>query len=417
MSPETLMQIGSITKLLNAAIVLSVAHAGLLDLDAPLKHQFPDLQIADNEASRTLTIRQLLSMSSGLDNGPYIYPGYGEDALALYVRKLVALPRHFSPGKFFGYSNAGACIAGYLASRATGKPWETLLREILLEPASLTQAAILDEDTRHRRVSVGHLRSPDGTLSIVEPTFTRVRARAPSGPSLAMSAKHLARFGQLLLSRGTADTGARVLSNFVVDLLMSPQLAVPTRKYGDAWCLGPVTGNWNGTQVWGHGGTSATSTSFLYWFPQRQGVIAFIVNTHAAMGEFSRIVFDDVLQVAFGFSKPRIDLPDDSLPPLQQDRYFGIYQDLGMKMEVSRGEGETVRARLVPKPIAGEMGINRLEQTMTLTPLGRDRFLINPSDGPDRHRGIIDLAFYGDDGEGRATNVLNLVFPMSRTAT
>jgi hypothetical protein len=54
------------------------------------------------------------------------------------------------------------------------------------------------------------------------------------------------------------------------------------------------------------------------------------------------------------------------------------------------------------------------QQWTELTPLGPNRFLVNPHDGPDKHRGVVDLAFFGEDEEGRATNAINLVFPMRR---
>ena len=66
-------------------------------------------------------------MCSGLDNGRYVYFGADEGALGRYVASLEALPQHFPPGRFFGYSNAGACIAGHTAATTSGMPWEALL--------------------------------------------------------------------------------------------------------------------------------------------------------------------------------------------------------------------------------------------------------------------------------------------------
>jgi hypothetical protein len=54
------------------------------------------------------------------------------------------------------------------------------------------------------------------------------------------------------------------------------------------------------------------------------------------------------------------------------------------------------------------------ERASTLRPLSNDRFLVDWDTGPDAQRGVMDMAFLGEDGAGRATNVLNLVFPMTR---
>src|SRR5688500_7440997 len=81
MTADTLLQIGSITKVFNAGIVMSLVEEGLLDLDVPVASYIPNFQADDEQASRTLTLRHLMSMSSGLDNGPYVYFGSREDAL------------------------------------------------------------------------------------------------------------------------------------------------------------------------------------------------------------------------------------------------------------------------------------------------------------------------------------------------
>ncbi len=410
MTTDTLMQIGSVTKVFNAMIAVSLSQEGVLDLDTPVERYVPDFRVGDPEASRTLTLRRLLSMSSGLDNGPYVYFGGGDDALVKYVVNLRSLPQQFQPGKYFGYSNAGICIAGHVASRVTGKPWEALLRERILQPAGLTQSAALESDVLYQSVSAGHrLPADGGRPEIVDPVFTMHRSRAPSGACFALSTGHLARFGKIFVRKGVADTGARILSVSSVEQMMAPQIKVPTRKFGSAWCIGPYLCEWQGVQLWGHVGGTPTTASYLHWIPQREGVIAFIVNTPAAMGEFSRIVFDEIMSAAFGVRKPRIDEPQIQHAAVNHDRYVGRYEELGATMNVVRGEGNTLRAMLIPR-----WKIYGVEQTATLTPLGEDRFLLNPVNGPDKQRGVIDTAFFGDDGAGRATNVLNYLSAMRR---
>jgi CubicO group peptidase (beta-lactamase class C family) len=417
MTTDTLMQIGSITKVFNAVVVMTLVDEGVLTLDAPIERHLAGVPIGQPNAIGELTLRHLLSMSSGLDNGPYVYYGRGADALDRYVGGLASLPRHFAPGRHFGYSNAGACIAGCIASIAAGAPWERLLRERILTPARLQRGAILDEDVRGQVVSVGHVGSAtEGLQRTIEPLFSELRARAPSGPSFALSTSDLVRFASLFTRRGITDTGVRVLSETAVEQMLSPQIATPNRKYGTAWCLGSCAGAWDDQHVWGHGGTSPTATSYLYWIPEQGGVIAFVTNTHAAMGELSTDVFDQICSAVFGCRKPRIDVAESGSASVDQRRYIGRYRELGMTMDVRPGEDDTLLAHLAPRPIPGERGITRTEQRVVLKPVGKDRFITEPMDGPDRHRGVIDTAFFGDDGDGRARNALNLVFPMSRVA-
>jgi CubicO group peptidase (beta-lactamase class C family) len=414
MTPDTLMQIGSVTKVLNATMVLTLVEEGLLDLDTPILEYAPEFQVADPEATRALTLRHLMSMSSGLDNGPYDGFGGEDEAVNRYVAALEFLPQHFAPGKHFGYSNAGICIAGYVASRVSGKPWETLLRERLLTPASLEHFAALEGDVLYQTVSAGHELLANGSLEVIDPTFTMARACGPSGISLALSASDLARFGLILINRGLADTGARILSNSSVTQMETPQIDVPTRKYGTAWCVGPFTDYWNGVQVFGHGGTTQTSSSFLHWIPDQQGVIAFIVNTHAAMAAFSSTVFDEITKAAFGIAKPRFDVREEPLTEFDPSRYIGVYQELGATMLVTEGDGKSLGARYIPNVKSRGRWPYGAERSFTLAPLGSERFLVNPPGGPENQRGVVDTSFFGEDQFGRATNMLNLVFPMRR---
>jgi CubicO group peptidase (beta-lactamase class C family) len=417
MTTDTLMQIGSITKVFNATIVMSLVSEGVLDLDAPVNRYISTLELANPEAPRTLSLRHLLSMSSGLDNGRYVYFGGGDDALGQYVRELRSLPQYFPPGKHFGYSNAGICIAGHAAATAAGKPWEALLQERILRPAGLERSAVLDSDLLGRRVSAGHDPSPSDTEVVVrEATFSPHRARAPSGPTLALAAGDLARFGKIFISGGVANTGCRILSEHATKVMLTPHIQVPSRVYGDRWCLGPSMADWNGIEVWGHSGGTLTSSSSLRWIPHCEAVVAFIVNTPSSMGEFSRAVYGEFFEAAFGFSKPRVDLPD-CRPAANLQRYVGVYKDLGITMDVTAGEGNTLRARYVAHRTSQELVAYQPDQSAVLTPLGGDRFLVDSDDGPSKLVDSIDTAFFGDDDEGHATNVLYYSFPMRRVGS
>lgn len=423
LTTDTVMQIGSITKVFNATVVMSLVQDGLLDLNTPVKDYLSDFKVEDLQATQTLTLRHLLSMSSGLDNGRFVYFGTEEDALGRYVTQLDTLPQHFPPGRSFGYSNAGSCIAGHVAATVAGKPWETLLRDRIIAPAGLNSAIVLDEERPGKVVSSGHyMQTEKDRPAIVAPTFSQHRSRGPSGAFFALTTRDLARFGRMFLDRGRGYSGEQILSEASTGQMMERQIKVPSRMYAHEWCVGPWWDDWNGVQTWGHAGGTPTAWSFLHWIPEHDGVIAFIVNTSTALVDFQRLAFTKILEAAFGFAKPPTALVTRPVEPLAERRYVGTYERLGVTMGVTSGEGGVLRARLVPQRTAGELSQHELifdqaEQSVVLTPVGRDRFLLSPLDGPDTYKGEIDTAFFGDDGEGRATNVLDGVFAMSRRAT
>src|ERR1700722_5247110 len=66
---DTLFQIGSTTKVFNAALILSLVDGRKLDLDVPVREYLRDFRLADLDAQQHTSLRHLLSMSSGMDNG------------------------------------------------------------------------------------------------------------------------------------------------------------------------------------------------------------------------------------------------------------------------------------------------------------------------------------------------------------
>src|SRR6267142_3028384 len=88
MTEDTLVQCGSVTKVLNATMIMSLVEEGKLDLDVPLKEYIPEFMVADPKAANTISLRHLLTMSAGIDNGDYRDFGAGEDAIAKRVASL-----------------------------------------------------------------------------------------------------------------------------------------------------------------------------------------------------------------------------------------------------------------------------------------------------------------------------------------
>jgi CubicO group peptidase (beta-lactamase class C family) len=85
---DTLFLIGSITKTLTTTLIMQLVDRGDLALDAPVLTYLPDLQLGDDNATRTVTVRHLVTHTSGIP-GDYIKDfGRGDDALD---RRAIAL--------------------------------------------------------------------------------------------------------------------------------------------------------------------------------------------------------------------------------------------------------------------------------------------------------------------------------------
>ena len=404
MTVDTLIQIGSATKMLNAALVMSLVDEGQLELDAPIRNAVPDLELGDAQALERITLRRLLSMSAGLDNGPYTDHGAGADRLARYVRSLDGLPQAFPPGEGFGYSNAGTSVAGFACEVVTGTPWDTLLAERILRPAGLDEAATRAEDLIYHRVSAGHEPADDGQAPKVIRPFYIQRCQGPAGSTLAMTARHLADFGALMLRGGVAMNGRRVLSEATVQAMTTPTTDVPIKGFADVWGLGPYATDWTTTRAWGHSGGNRSGVSYLVWFPERDGVIAITVNTPATGQKFITSIFD-TLGPRYFDARRRPPAVADPTIEVDASRYVGEFRSLDQAFDVSiDGTGLRLKTRsMTPQGDETVTFDDRIE------PLGPNRFVMTTPTGE-----ASEVTFFNPASDGRMQNLLAPVFAARR---
>ncbi len=80
-TPDTLFQIGSITKTFTGTAVMRLVEQGLLDLDAPVRTYLPGLELGDADVAARATMRHLLTHTAA-GSGLLRRPRAGDDALA-----------------------------------------------------------------------------------------------------------------------------------------------------------------------------------------------------------------------------------------------------------------------------------------------------------------------------------------------
>src|SRR3954464_14622595 len=91
-TPDSLFQIGSISKVWTATLVMQLVDEGLVDLDAPLVSYLPEFKVADEGLTRQVTTRHLLSHTSGIAGDFFPETGRGDDCLERFVALMADLP-------------------------------------------------------------------------------------------------------------------------------------------------------------------------------------------------------------------------------------------------------------------------------------------------------------------------------------
>jgi len=159
--PGDVWHLGSNGKAMTATMVARLVERGLLSWDAPLSRLLPELAAEMQPAYRDVNLRDLLAHQSGLqaDIDESWAVAFQQDKRPLHEQRLafarIALAQApaFARGAGDGYSNNGFVIAGLIAERASGLPFETLMQRELFDPLELRSAGF---GATHRGQPLGH---------------------------------------------------------------------------------------------------------------------------------------------------------------------------------------------------------------------------------------------------------------------
>jgi CubicO group peptidase (beta-lactamase class C family) len=344
---DSVFQIGSITKVWTATLVMQLVDEGVIDLDAPVRAYLPDFRTVDEAAAKSVTIRQLLSHTSGIEGDIFDDHGWGDDAVAKLVAGLAeTAPQLFPPGERFSYCNSAFVILGRIVEVLTGQTWEATLRERIVVPLGLAQVANDANEAILRRAAIGHMPGPDATLVTV-PSWQMPRSNSPAGANLAMSATNLLEFAAAHVNLGLLPDGTRLLSEASALAMREPQVDVPgTEPLGSAWGLGWNLYDWPGGPVVGHDGGTLGQSAMLRVVPSRGVSIAILTN-----GGNLHVMYALVREMFAGLADvrvPELPTPPAELPTVDTRYFVGRYASETATMDVVETEdGLTLSTRLL----------------------------------------------------------------------
>lgn len=186
----------------------------LLDLDQEIAAVLPEGRELDDPAKRAITVRHLLTMTSGLESTSF--GNYGSwVASRNWVRAALNRPLQAEPGTRFSYSTGGTHLLSATLSRAAGRSTHDFARRHLFDPLGIGPSAWARD---RQGIHVG-------------------------GNNLSMRPRDMLKFGQLYLNRGRWD-GEQLLPWQWVDQSTRPAgLAAPRGRgriyggYGYLWWL------------------------------------------------------------------------------------------------------------------------------------------------------------------------------------
>ena len=370
---DTLFQIGSISKMYTATLVMQLVHAGLVELDEPVRGALQEFRVADDSATLTITPRHLLSHTSGIQGDHFLDCGRNPDALWRYVSTLEEVGQIHPPDDMFSYCNSGFGVLGRLVEEATGDHYTRALQRRLLRPLGADRTMTLAEQAIIHRVAAGH-HHRDGE-ALVNP-WGLARFNVPIGGVLA-DASDLLTFAHLHLHGGKTADGKQIVPSRALAEMCEGQVEVPGTD--DERGLGWELTRWGGSEVLAHDGDTIGQRAFLRLFPGEDTAIVVLTNSprggHVADAVFG-LVGDHVLSAAPPAPPeplPAADRPDPT-------SCSGIYERLHQRLAIAGGDDSTLRMTIIPDELFALAGMR--ERTLTLEPVDDDRFVTtDPTSG------------------------------------
>lgn len=392
---DSLFQAGSITKVWTATLAMQLVDEGLLDLDAPLVTYLPDFRCADPDVSRTVTTRQLLNHTSGIDGDLFLDTGRGEDCLERYVAAMAQLTQVHPQGLLMSYCNSGYSLLGHLVATLRGASWDAVLRERLLTPLGLTSAGTLPEEALLHGAAAGHVVVPGTQEVTVTPQWGIYRSAGPAG-LLHSTARDQLAFARLHLAGGVLPDGTRLLSEESVRAMQAEEIDVrDPYTLGTHWGLGWFLMDWSGKRVFGHDGATLGQGAFLRILPTGPGtglVVSLMVNGGRAARELFVDLFDEIYGSLAGAHVVRTPEPVADVEVDTDALLGGRFVREGMVLEFARGE-EGLRLTVTA---TGPLAAGQEPQVMEVLAHAPDVLLARPA-GTDA--AFQTFVVFGVDGD------------------
>ena len=278
MRHDSWRRIASVTKALTTLGILKLVEDGRVFLEFPVSHVLPEF---DTPTHKSITIRQLLTHSSGLpaDPGYHLEPNadhagfwtilYGSG----WLERVAELPLAHRPDEMWCYCSIGFAVLGEVIARTVGEPYSVWMEREILEPAGLRDTFF---DTTGRDIDNFCLTTDQDRQSVLKRSEVLHHSRCALGFAFS-TCPDLVRLGNLFLQGGTLD-GRRVVGRKTIEAICRTHIEAPAPHWGDHfpdWQYGlgleparhPLIRT--GT-VWGHEGSGRCA----WWLVPEENLVA-----------------------------------------------------------------------------------------------------------------------------------------------
>ncbi|MDB5355152.1 MAG: estB 1 [Phycisphaerales bacterium] len=265
--------IASMSKMFVGASVMILVDEGKVSLDDPVIRFIPQLNkwmvIEEKDPShvllkppvRPITIRHVLSHTSGLTGMSELQQVTGSDATPLKARALSSVtgPLQWQPGDKYAYGNQGMNIAARIVEIVSGMPYEQFLQRRFFDPLGMTETTFWPSEGQIARLAGAYGPNKEkngyarGDIRFLSKPWSDRAHRFPEAAGGLFSTTHdIFRYGLMLANDGELD-GRRYLSHEAMEELRKEQTGSTHVNYSLGYHLR------NG--MFGHDGAYGTDLS------------------------------------------------------------------------------------------------------------------------------------------------------------
>ena len=274
-SPNTIFQAASLSKVVLAYIALRYLDRGTISLDTPLFKYYKNPRVADDSLARLVTARMVLTHTSGFPNWAAKPSGKPGTKSKLTVK--------FPPGSAWSYSGEGFVYLQQTLETLTGKPLNQLATEEVFDPMQMTHSSFIWQQRFDDSMAYGH--AGDGNESIRNQVLI-----ANGAASLITTASDYAKFLQELCKGKGLEPGTFHLmfeQGAVPDWFGRPKKSA-TAHLG--WGLGVgIENNDKGKAIW-HWGDNGDFKCFFMAYPATGEILVYMTNDSKGLKAIEKVL-------------------------------------------------------------------------------------------------------------------------------
>lgn len=290
MTPQTPMYIGSQSKSFTALAIAQLIEQGKINPNDPVQKYIPWFKVADEEASKKITISHLLHHTSGLSEAGFlaVLPdnATNEDA----VRALASAELTEPVGVLFQYFNVGYDVLAVVIQNVSGMKYEEYIQQYIFDPLEMSHTYTDPVIARENGLSQGYSRFFGFTVPQKQPH----RNYEVSAGYIISTAEDMAHYSMAMDNAGHYK-GNQLLTARGMDMLF-----YSVQGYGMGWFVeqGHIF----------HGGANETFKTYVDIYPLKDMSIVLLINQGYMLDHYisASQIFEGVEDIVLGRVPPPV---------------------------------------------------------------------------------------------------------------